>query len=54
MTFPPNLDVLILPNFPQISEEVVETARHKNHFPTKADIFNVKITRFRSVPKYLL
>ena len=54
MTFPHTLDILVLPNFPLISEEVVETARRKNHFPTKVDICNVKITRFRSVPKYLL
>ena len=54
MTFPRNLDILILPNFPLISEEVVETARGKNHFPTKVDIFNVKRTRFCSVLQYLL
>ena len=54
MTFPQNLDILTLPNFPLISEEVVETARRKNDFPTKACIFNVKITCLCSVPKYLL
>ena len=54
MTFLQNLNILILSNFPLISEEVVETARRKNHFPTKVDIFNVKITRFCSVPKYSL
>ena len=46
MTFPQNLDILILPNFPLISEEVVETATRKNYFPTKVNIFNVKISRF--------
>ena len=46
MTFPQNLGILILPNFPLISEAVVETAGRKNLFPTKVDIFNVKITRF--------
>ena len=54
MTFPQNFHILVLPNFPLISEEVVETARRKNHFPTKVDILNVKITRFPSVSKYLL
>ena len=41
MTFPQNPDILILSNFPLISEEVVETARRKTHFPTQVDIFNV-------------